>query len=112
VTHLRILVREHDCGVADSDLCVPDPALGGWHAHQFDGAERPLVEVDGLRRIFDDQIGRDRVIAFRNSSGHDRLLAGIARLFVKARKTEKTANVRAERALQRTNLDKQVSHAG
>src|SRR5262249_15485563 len=63
---LRVLVAEHDDGVADANLGVHHLAVGRVHAHGLLGAEGLLVERNGLGRVADGQIRRDDVVALGN----------------------------------------------
>src|SRR5215475_2460004 len=63
---LGMLVGEHDDGVADLDLSVPDPVTRGRHAHELLGVEGARVKVEGLLRAVYDQIGRRAVISLGN----------------------------------------------
>src|SRR5438445_10767067 len=64
-----MLVGEHDERVADLDLGVADPASGRGDAKLLGGSKRLLVELDGLRRVVGDQVGRRRVVAIGNRLG-------------------------------------------
>ncbi len=59
-------VREHDDGVSDLKLRMGDVAARGGHAHALGGAERPLVELDGLRRVVDGKKRGEGVVALGN----------------------------------------------
>src|SRR5271166_286126 len=63
---LGVLVGQHDAGIADADLGVVDLAAGIRQAHDLLGAERSLVEGDGVARTTQDQIRRHTVIALGN----------------------------------------------
>src|ERR1700730_12984381 len=63
---IRELIGEHDHGIANGDLGVSDFSARIAVAHQLDRAERLLVKVEGGRGIVDDQIRRDRGVAFRD----------------------------------------------
>jgi len=79
MTHLGVLIGEHDVGAADAEFGVTDASIGTGHAHDFGGSEDFLVEVDGLRRTFDDEIGSHGAVTFGNvvnwSVRHDWVLA-------------------------------------
>src|SRR5271165_1094597 len=60
----RILVREHQDGVADPDLGVHHPSVRSKaEAHDF-GAESAMVKVGGCLGIFDDNMRGEGVKAF------------------------------------------------
>ncbi len=63
-----MLVGQHDDGIADLDLGVPDPPVRGRDAHDLLGVEGALIEVDRAGGAVDDQVRGDRVIP-----GRDRL---------------------------------------
>src|SRR5256886_9492037 len=64
--HLRELVGQHQARVAELQLGVSDPSVGLRHAKRFRGAERLLVELDGVAGALDAQVRRERVMAFGN----------------------------------------------
>src|SRR5262249_56862439 len=61
-----MLVGEHDDRVADLDLGMSDSLVGGGNAHDLRGVEGALVEVDGARGPFDDQVRCRAVVAVWN----------------------------------------------
>src|ERR1700752_2652328 len=69
--HVRILLRQHDAGVADLDLGVHEPAVRAIDAHDLPRAERALVEVDRRGPILDGQGRGHGVIALGNWLRHD-----------------------------------------
>ena len=80
---LGVLVGQHDARIADLDLGVMDLAAGILHPHDLFGAERLLVEGDGVACATQDQIGRHAVIAFRDRfyrGSHVGLLGVVLRL--------------------------------
>src|SRR5262245_55693536 len=56
MTHLGRLIGQHDDGITDFDLGMPDFAAGPFHAEELSGVKRPLVEVDGLSSVLDDEV--------------------------------------------------------
>jgi hypothetical protein len=52
----RERVRQHDHGVADLDLGVPDLAVGALHPHALRRAEHVTVELDGRGRAVDAEV--------------------------------------------------------
>src|SRR5262245_45752424 len=67
---LRELVRQHQDGVAEGHLGVPDSATWLGQTRLLLGAERRLVELDRLGRIFHAQV-REQLVDF-----HGVLLSG------------------------------------
>src|SRR5205814_3663698 len=65
----RIRVGEHQDGVADLELGVPDLAVGPAHDPALLGVERLLVEVDRLLRVLDGEARVDAVVALGNPVG-------------------------------------------
>jgi hypothetical protein len=73
-----MLVGKHDHGIADLDLGVTHPALRVGHAQQFRRTEGALVELDRIRRTFDDQVR----VAVRYPSGIGFVAMGLAPPFL------------------------------
>ncbi|MNI53422.1 hypothetical protein D3C73_1082500 [compost metagenome] len=76
-THGRRIVRvaqrsliarcaQHDRAIADAQFGVTDATIGHGQAHDLNGAESFLVEIDGFGSFVDAQIGGDAVIPLRN----------------------------------------------
>src|SRR5262249_30935858 len=64
--HVRVLVRDHDHGVADLELRVADPSVGRGHAHALLRAEDRAVELDRLAGAVDVEIRRHTGVTVRN----------------------------------------------
>jgi hypothetical protein len=79
-----MFVCEHDCRIANPDLCVADFAIRARHTHQFGGAECTFVEIDSGGSAFDNEIGSDRVITVWNRFGRHAYLSFLAVDRVKA----------------------------
>src|ERR1700722_5869526 len=81
MAHFGMLIREHDDRIANLDLGVPYPPIRARHAHQLNGAECPLVEIDCVGAPFDNEIGGDRVVTVGNwLGGHNLLLSDAVEL--------------------------------
>src|SRR5690348_11925417 len=66
--HVGEFIGEHDHGVANLDFRMTDLAARRADAEFLLGAERLLVELDGVGRIGDTEIRRHTVIAGGNGS--------------------------------------------
>lgn len=64
--HLRILIDEHEAGVADLNLGMGDSTLGILHAGELRGTEGATVEVEGGLRTLHDETGGNGAMAFWN----------------------------------------------
>src|SRR3954454_14121926 len=68
--HLRVLVGEHDHGVPDVQLGVPDLAVWSRHPHPLGRAQHRYVEVDRGGAVADDEVRGDSRIALGNRIDH------------------------------------------
>jgi len=72
----RMLIGEHDVGIADANLRVADAAVGSVEPHHLRGPETLLVEVEGGGAVVDDEVGCDGVVSIGNGlDRHDWFLA-------------------------------------
>src|SRR6266550_2660099 len=66
MSHLWMLIRHHDDGIADLDFRMAHLSTRIRHAHYFRCVEYFLIEINGSRCTVDDQVGGHRVIALGN----------------------------------------------
>src|SRR5438132_3507249 len=70
-SHARLLIAQHEDGVADLELGVHEGlAVGPGYAHQLLGAQGALVEVDRLGPVTDGERGGDRAEPVRDWLRH------------------------------------------
>src|ERR1700740_3467819 len=63
---LGVLVGQHDAGIPDLNLGMPDPAPTAADAHYLFGSKRLFIEGNGGGSAAQDQVRRHGVIALGN----------------------------------------------